>query len=391
VEAVVAAVASPNPTRIVTLPPLLAHIVGRPQAAVMLIAAFAGSLLVAAVLWRWLTARMSRERWIRPNYRGRQIVAVSGLLALAASGIAIVITAAVVVSLPEGERSWFAYVPSHFTLLARSPDSAVIAGGIAALVLLGGFGWLGYNDDTAGVLGEPHGHQGSGFRGHFRLSWKRRRLTTGALKAVGGLVVATAAVQIALWGDPAEARDVVGAGLGSDWFRALAHLLGLGADPDAAWGVMALVRGVLIVALSANLLNLLDRAPGRAVKAALAWWLIALVPAALVASGSTGRFDLGFETAEWVVWAGAVAGASAGLLRSELAEEHMLGDTGVNPVGAILGMATVVAYPSSVEWVVLAVLAALNLASERWSFSRIIDAVPPLRWLDRLGSPYRQY
>ena len=388
-EAIVAAVASPYPTRVVTLPPLLALIVGRPQAAVMLIAAFAGSLLVAAVLWRWLAARMRRERWIRPNYRGRQIVAVSGLLALAASAIAVVITAAVVVSLPEAAIHWAVFVPDDLPLLARSPDSAVIAGGIAALVLLGGFGWLGYNDDTAGVLGEPHGHQGGGFRGHLRLNWKRRRLTTGALKAVGGLVVATAAVQIALWGDPAEARDVAGAGPGGDWFRALAHLLGLGADPDATWGVMALVRGVLVVALSANLLNLLDRVPGRAVKAALAWWLIALAPAALVASGSTGRFDLGFETAEWVVWAGAAVGASAGLVHSELAERHMLGDTGVNPVGAVLGMATVVAYPSSVEWAALAVLAALNLASERWSFSRIIDALPPLRWLDRLGSPYR--
>jgi hypothetical protein len=27
----------------------------------------------------------------------------------------------------------------------------------------------------------------------------------------------------------------------------------------------------------------------------------------------------------------------------------------------------------------------LNLASERWSFSSAIDAVSPLRWLDRLG------
>ena len=67
----------------------------------------------------------------------------------------------------------------------------------------------------------------------------------------------------------------------------------------------------------------------------------------------------------------------------------MLGDTGVNPLGAALGLATVAMSSASVEWAVLAFLAALNLASERWSFSRIIDAVPPLRWLDRLGSPYR--
>jgi hypothetical protein len=32
------------------------------------------------------------------------------------------------------------------------------------------------------------------------------------------------------------------------------------------------------------------------------------------------------------------------------------------------------------------VLLAVNVAAELVSFSRIIDAVPPLRWFDRLGS-----
>ena len=31
------------------------------------------------------------------------------------------------------------------------------------------------------------------------------------------------------------------------------------------------------------------------------------------------------------------------------------------------------------------VLLALNVAAELVSFSRVIDAVPPLRWFDRLG------
>ena len=34
---------------------------------------------------------------------------------------------------------------------------------------------------------------------------------------------------------------------------------------------------------------------------------------------------------------------------------------------------------------VLIALVALNLASEFVSFSRVIEAVPPLRWFDRLG------
>lgn len=369
-----------------TLVPSPALIIDSTQAGALLTAAFAGSLLLATLLWRWFGSRMSRDRWIRPNYRGQPIVAVSGLVVLIAGSVAVAITAAVIVSLPEGEMHEAVHVLDQSVLLARSPDSAVIAGGIAALVLLGGFGWLGYRDD---IRGTPDGHvASSGFAGHLCQSLRQRVLTTGLQKALGGLVVATVAVQIALWGDPAEARYFTGKNPG-DWFDPVPHALGLGTDPDAMWSLMALIRGVLIVALSANLLNLLDRAPARAAKASLGWWLIALAPAALVASGSAGRFDLGFEVTEWAVWAGAAVGAAAGLLRSELAEQHMQGDTGVNPVGAILGMATVVAYPATVEWVVLAVLAALNLASERWSFSRIIDAVPPLRWLDRLGSPYR--
>ncbi len=369
-----------------TAAPLLGLINGWPAAAAVLVAAFVGSLLMSAGLWRWFGGRMSRERCIRPNYRGQPIVAVSGLLVLIAGSVAVAITAVVIVSLPQGEWHWAVHVPGQSVLLARSPDSATIAGGIAALVLLGGFGWLGYRDDTRGT--PEHLTAASGFAGHLRQSLRQRALTTGAQKALGGLVVATVGVQIALWGDPGEVNEYADTE-SVDWLRALLHVLGPGSDPDAMWSLAALGRGAVIVALAANLMNLLDRAPGRATKTAVAWWLVWLAPAALLASGTFRSFDLGPDTADWAVWAGVAVGAAVGLLRSELAELHMQGDTGVNPLGAMLGMATVVTYSATVEWMVLAVLAALNLASERWSFSRIIDAVPLLRWLDRLGSPYR--
>ena len=371
-----------------TAGPLLGLISGRLTMAAVLIAAFIGSLLVSAVLWRWLGPRMNRDRWIGPNYRGQPIVGVSGLILLAASAIVVAITTAVIASLPEGERHEAAYAPLQSLLLARSPDSAAIAGGIAALVLLGGFGWLGYRDDTRGA---PDGSNGAnGFSGHIRRSLRQRAFTTGMLKALGGGCVALVGVQMALWGDPAEARYFAGTNPG-DWFDPVPHALGLGTDPDAMWSVAALARGAVIVALAANLMNLLDRAPGRATKAAAAWWLIGLVPAVLVAMGSPRPFDVGPDAANWAVWSAAAVGAAIGLLASEFTELHMQGDTGVNPLGALLGMATVAAYPATVEWVVLGLLVALNVASERWSFSRIIDAVPPLRWLDRLGSPYRHY
>ncbi|MEI2654630.1 MAG: hypothetical protein V9G12_21215 [Microthrixaceae bacterium] len=67
----------------------------------------------------------------------------------------------------------------------------------------------------------------------------------------------------------------------------------------------------------------------------------------------------------------------------------MLGDAGSNVIGAVLGFGAVVATTPTQRWIVLVVLLALNVSSEFVSFSRIIDAVGPLRALDRLGSPHR--
>lgn len=363
----------------------------RLRTAVLLVAAFFGSLSIAELLWRWLGNRMARDRWVRPNYRGQPVVAVGGLLTVAASIIVtIAVTAALVIIEPGGHGIWAVVVGDRSFVLNRSPEAAAIAGGLATLVLLFGFGWLGYRDDTRGATGDTTTTSVRGFAGHLRRSWHQRRLTTGVQKALGGVVVALAAVQLGTWGDVSDLVDWVGGGFDS-WVEGVQSLLGIftvAASPG--WSIVTMLRGALIVALAANLANLLDRVPGRATKAALAWWLVGLVPAAITASCGPGCFTQGPDAADWGVWAAGAVGAAAGLLRSELAEKHMQGDTGVNPLGAVLGMATIAMYSAALEWVVLVVLAVLNLASERWSFSRIIDAVPPLRWLDRLGSPYRR-
>jgi UDP-N-acetylmuramyl pentapeptide phosphotransferase/UDP-N-acetylglucosamine-1-phosphate transferase len=64
----------------------------------------------------------------------------------------------------------------------------------------------------------------------------------------------------------------------------------------------------------------------------------------------------------------------------------MLGDTGANVLGAAVGWGLVVAVGSAGEWAALVVVVLLNLVSERVSFTRVIDAVAPLRWFDRLGA-----
>ena len=63
----------------------------------------------------------------------------------------------------------------------------------------------------------------------------------------------------------------------------------------------------------------------------------------------------------------------------------MLGDTGANLLGGVLGLMAVFTLGRGARTVVLIALVALNLASEFVSYSRVIERVPPLRWVDRLG------
>ena len=120
-----------------------------------------------------------------------------------------------------------------------------------------------------------------------------------------------------------------------------------------------LVDGALIAG-TANLLNLLDLRPGRALKVGT---LVAVV------SGEVG-----------------VAGACAALLPADLGERTMLGDTGANALGAVLGAAVADRLPRrGARMAVLAAVAALTAASEVVSFSAVIDRTPVLRRLDQLG------
>ncbi|WP_223830557.1 hypothetical protein [Nocardiopsis quinghaiensis] len=122
-----------------------------------------------------------------------------------------------------------------------------------------------------------------------------------------------------------------------------------------------------LIAASANLLNLFDLRPGRAAKVAL----LAAAPA--LASPAAPLL-------------GPVVGASAVLLPDELAERCMLGDAGANALGAALGAAAAARAPRPLRAALLGGAVALTLASERVSFSRVIDRVPVLRRLDRWGT-----
>jgi UDP-GlcNAc:undecaprenyl-phosphate/decaprenyl-phosphate GlcNAc-1-phosphate transferase len=202
------------------------------------------------------------------------------------------------------------------------------------LVLSAGFALLGLFDDLGGT-----GESG-GFRGHLR-SLATGRLTTGSVKLFGGAALAVATVAVAR---PPE-------------------------DPGAA-AVARLLADAALIALAANLANLFDRAPGRVVKISTLLFVV-LAAATVVPTELAGP--------------ALVAGAGLGLLRADLGEHLMLGDTGANVLGAGLGLGVVLACSSGLRTGVLVVVLALNLISERISFSRVIARVGPLRFVDHLG------
>jgi hypothetical protein len=82
-----------------------------------------------------------------------------------------------------------------------------------------------------------------------------------------------------------------------------------------------------------------------------------------------------------------VLGAALGTLPADLAGRSMLGDCGANSLGAGIGTAAASVLPRSLRIVMLVGVAGLNLASERVSFSAVIDRTPVLRRIDRWGRP----
>ena len=201
---------------------------------------------------------------------------------------------------------------------------------VAATALYGLLGWL---DDACGTTGVR------GLKGHFTRLIRHREVTTGLVKAVGGAV-------LGLWA---------------------AYLLG-------AQGWAILPAGAAI-ALSANTVNALDVRPGRAAKLYVAASVVLLA------------FAWATPVHAPLVVLAALLGAMLVFAPADLREQAMLGDTGANPLGAVLGM-TVVAVTHWPWWVALsATLLAFSLAADRWSLTQAVERNAWLRRLDELGRP----
>ncbi len=250
---------------------------------------------------------------------------------------------------PGGAERWTRsnYAGRPLTLL----EGPAYVAGVVAGALCAGAGlpaaFAGLGAGACGVLDDLVGDGPSkGLRGHLAAA-RRGEVTTGAVKVMGlgftGLITAWTAD-----------RSRLSAGSG-------------------ATGPLATLVGGAVIAGSANIVNLLDLRPGRALKVVL------LLAVPLVAGGRTAP-------ATSAIAAATVGGALAAL-PDDLAGRSMLGDTGANSAGAMIGTALLARTKLRGRLLALAAVTFLTLASERVSFTTVIESIPVLSRLDALGRP----
>ena len=193
----------------------------------------------------------------------------------------------------------------------------------AQLVAITGAAAVGAYDDLVGST------QARGFRGHLR-ALRRGEITSGMIKIAG---IGTAGLAAALIDRPQAPGPVA---------RGLDVMINTG-----------------LTAGTANLINLFDLRPGRAGKV--------IIAAGVLTHG-----------------AAPVVGSAVGVLPDDLAGRSMLGDCGANALGAGLGVAAG-RLPRTMRLVLLAGVAGLTLASEKVSFTQVIEHNRLLSALDQWG------
>lgn len=117
------------------------------------------------------------------------------------------------------------------------------------------------------------------------------------------------------------------------------------------------LSGAILVGLSANTLNQLDTRPGRALKAYIAFAIPLRAP----------------------------IGAAVLIAPYDLREMTMLGDSGSNALGALLGWSSVNRITGKGRWIAIGALAGLTALGERTSLGQIIERTPVLRRVDKWG------
>lgn len=185
---------------------------------------------------------------------------------------------------------------------------------------------LGLFDDWAGSK------KYSGLKGHLLALWQDRQLTTGSLKALGGGA-------LALW---------------------LSYLLdGFGVE---------MLLDALIFALMVNFFNLLDLRPGRAGKVFIIGSL------ALLLFIKVRSFYLNL-----------VLGSFLAYFPEDLKGRAMLGDTGSNVLGGVIGFSLITAAGIYLKLFTLTFLLLVHIYSEYRSLSVLIEGTVWLKLIDDWG------
>lgn len=294
--------------------------------------------------------RIKASQWERTNFHG-VTVSLRGGVAMAGAAVA---SAAVASALSDQPR-------------------AALGGVVASL----GGGLAGYIDDV-----DQGAHDGGkvakGLKGHLG-ALAHGQVTTGVIKIAG-----------------------IGA-------SALAASALVGSKATSVGGKVAdLAVNTVLIAGTANLANLLDLRPGRALKATvlvaapLSYFSCAAAktPAsgasvtsatASVTSGASGApsatpaapASASGASAQRLLASGLNAAAITALVE-DLQETTMLGDTGANAAGALLGTSLAANDSWKLRLGTALGVVGLILASEKVSFSKVIAANPALNWLDQL-------
>lgn len=264
--------------------------------------------------------RIKASQWERTNFHG-VTVSLRGGVAMAGASVA---SAAVASALSDQPR-------------------AALGGAVAAL----GGAVAGYIDDV-----DQGAHDGGkvakGLKGHLG-ALAHGQVTTGVIKIAG--IGASALAASALVGS--KATSVSGK-------------------------VADLVLNTVLIAGTANLANLLDLRPGRALKATV------LVAAPLsYFSCADAKTPASPASAQRLLASGLNAAAITALVE-DLQETTMLGDTGANAAGALLGTSLAANDSWKLRLGAALGVVGLILASEKVSFSKVIAANPALNWLDQL-------
>ncbi|MBM7825329.1 UDP-N-acetylmuramyl pentapeptide phosphotransferase/UDP-N-acetylglucosamine-1-phosphate transferase [Arcanobacterium pluranimalium] len=227
------------------------------------------------------------------------------------------------------------------TLPQRSSSSALVISSAGAIA-----GWI---DDH---MEHKFPARGKGFRGHLG-ALKQGKVTSGLLKIATIGAGATLAALIAQ--TPASSQTALTATAKAKYRKFTSQLAHIGADS-------------LILAGSANFVNLLDLRPGRALKVAS----LTALPG-LLCKGDA-------RTLSAVILTTSVAN-----LPTDLSGHTMLGDMGANALGGVVGTVLTTTKSLPVKLLVLGTISGLTLASEKISFSEVIDNNSVLSYLDGLG------